>query len=211
MPGGNNRGVLFPLIILKDSADRTAIPSPDDYLLVFTPYTSGSPQAGLNYWLDNSWRHLLNQTEMNKQRLSEMHLAQAVLHAKLESPEKNRHITDPKKNNPYKLPLNQVVFDSQEAYDKTGYEYAIPDTGFYEITCDIEVFDAMSSYLQCYLMKKDSVQSELAYKIEHGTNVSLVYIGTLNKGDLVHAAIGVGSWDASLFRIRKAALTIVMF
>ena len=212
MPAGNNRGVLFPLIALKDSVDRTAIPSPDDYLLVFTPYTSKSPQAGLNYWLDNRWHHLLNQTDMNKLRMSEMHLAQAVLHAKLKEPEKNRHVTDPDAKNPYKFPLNQVVFDSQEAYDKTAYEYVIPHTGFYEISCDVEVQDAMSNYLQCFLQKRDSVVSELVYKTARGKNISIIYNGTFNEGDVVYASIAVGGfWDTSLFRVRNASLTIVMF
>lgn len=213
IPAGlNNRGVLFPLIPLQSATDRTSIPSPDDFLLVFTPYPAATPQAGLNYWFNNRWNHLLNQTDTYK-LISNMHVAQAVLLAELKVAEKNKHITDQNAQTPYTLPLDQTIFDSQNSYDKVKYEYLIQETDFYEITCDVALTDVTPGLtMQCFIrINGVNVVNDIVSSTSSTVTASVVYIAKLNKGDSICSAVGVGNWGKDAFRIRDASLTIVKY
>jgi hypothetical protein len=208
----NHRGALFPRIPLRSSTDRTSIPSPADYLLIFSPYTENSSEAGLNYWHNNAWHRLLNETEMYG-KISDQHIAQIVLLVQMSAPEEKTHPTDPNNKSTYKVPFDKTIFDSQNGYHQANHEYIIPETGFYEIVCEVQLSDAATGQsLQTFiLVNGTSRMSDLTGNTSAVVAGSVVYIAELNKGDRVCGAVGLGNWAKDFFRVSGASFTIVKY
>jgi hypothetical protein len=212
----HHRGVLLPRIPLRNSTDRSAIPSPDDFLLVFSPYKD-SMESGLNYWYANHWHRVLSETELYT-HISEQNITQTVLSARLMEMEKTLHVTDSRNSNPYKLPLNNVVFDSQNAYNQTKYEYVIPETGTYEIVCDVACFidrdpkDKRDVSVETFIQVNNKMMiNDLISGASTIMTGSVIHITELHKNDIVYGAVGVGNWKESKFRVTSASLTIVKY
>jgi hypothetical protein len=210
---GNYRGVLLPLIPLRNSTDRTSIPSPDDYLLVFSPYAAASSYAGLNYWHNNRWHRFLNQSELYG-KISDAHIAQIVLFSQRNIPEDSEHSTDPANSAPYKFSLDTIIFDSQSAFNKKEHLYVIPEDGLYEILCNATVAVSVTQVsVETFVMVDGKIRAkDLIANISVPTVAgSVIYVTKLKKGQRVNGALGVGVWNSTKFKVIKASLTIVKY
>jgi hypothetical protein len=207
---GSHRGMLIPRIPLRDAADRTSIPNPADYLLVFSPYTETPSYMGLSYWHNNRWNRLLNQTELYDS-ISSYHIAQIVLFVNQSRPESETHVTDKNEKAPYKLPLDNVIFDSQNAYNKTIWEYVIPEAGIYEIVCNVMLDVIPGISMQTYVRINDSNAVNDLIRTLTLTVGSVVYIAKLEKGDRVYGAVGAGSWNKDTYKVVAGSLSILKY
>jgi hypothetical protein len=205
-------GVLLPRIPLNDPTDRTSIPDPADYLLVFSPYTGTSSYIGLSYWHNDRWIRLLNQTELYDS-ISRYHIAQVILFADLSAPETNTHVTDPNNSKSYKLKLDNIIFDSQNAYNEQTREYHIPADGLYEIVCNVTLSDVSQNLsMQTFIQLNDlNVVNDLVSKTSAVTVGSVVYIAELKKGDRVCGSVGIGQWNKDTYRVRDGSLLIIKY
>jgi hypothetical protein len=209
----NRQGVLLPRIPISGPTDKTSIPNPADYLLVFSPYTGTSSYTGLSYWHNSQWNNLLNQTNLYDS-ISAHRITQIILFARLHIPETTTHVTDNHQQTPYKLPLDSVVFDSQRAYDQTSQTYIIPEDGLYEIMCAATLNVAANITMQTFIcvnqtpMINDLITQTSATGISVG---SVVYTAQLKKGDRVHGAAGVGVWNKDTFKVVAGSLSILKY
>jgi hypothetical protein len=205
-------GALLPRIPLRSDTDRSAIASPDDYLMVFSPYTANTSHAGLNYWHGNRWFRIMNHTELYDS-ISAMHISQVILFAQLSAPEKAVHVTDQHNSTPYKIPIDKVTFDSQNAYSKSKYEYVIPEDGFYETVCNVELVDAEENQsMQTFIrINNKNTVNDLVNNTSKTPVGSVVHIAKLKKGDRVCGAVGLGSWNVQKYKVGSASLTIVKY
>jgi hypothetical protein len=208
------QGVLFPRIPLGSAADRTSIPSPDDYLLVFSSYTAPSSYVGLSYWHNSRWHRLLNQTDLFDS-ISAHYIAQIVLYASQTAPEGQSHVTDPANRKPYKLSIDKIVFDSQNSYKNNSREYVIPENGLYEIACSATLSDVQQSpSMQTFICVDGvNVMNDLVNNSPSTVSGTVVYIAFLNKGQHVYGAVGVGTWNnpSDSFRVTASSLTITKY
>ncbi|MDR1257850.1 MAG: hypothetical protein LBK65_01020 [Tannerellaceae bacterium] len=216
-PTGNRLGVLFPLIPLNNSTDRSVISSPADFLIIFSPYANGAPLPGLNYWYGNKWNHFLNQTELYDS-ISAKHVAQIVLFVEQITEETVFHSSrNPDGTAPYIFPLDNVVYDSQNGYNKTSKEYIIPDNGIYEITCNVVIIPQTTGSgdysMQTFVgVDGNSVTNDLvSFSAVTRVNGSATYTAVLNKGQRVYGAVGAGNWDTYKYRVVSSSLTIVKY
>jgi hypothetical protein len=215
-PTGNRLGVLFPLIPLNSPTDRSGVSSPADFLMVFSPYVKDAPLPGLNYWYGNKWNHFLNQTELYDS-ISAKHVAQIVLFAEQTVEETVFHSSrNEDGTTPYRFPLDNVVYDSQEGYNKTSKEYIIPDDGIYEVTCNVVITPQLTSgdYTMQTFVRVDgnNVTDDLiSFSSSTRINGSATYTAILNKGQRVHGAVGAGNWDTYRYRVVSSSLTIVKY
>jgi hypothetical protein len=206
----DRQGVLLPRIPLNGPTDRTSIPNPADYLLVFSPYTGNSSYIGLSYWYNNQWIRLLNQTELYDS-VSSYYITEVMLFANLSTPERNTHVTDPSDKKSYKLPLDNTIFDNRGTYNKQTREYRIPEDGLYEIACNVTLADVpIDQSMQTFIQVNDSPEvNDLVSKTSAVTVGSVVYIAKLKKGDRVYGSAGVGTWSKTKFKVKDGSLLII--
>jgi hypothetical protein len=209
---GGKRGVLIPRIPIYNSTDRTAISAPDDYLLVFSPYTVASSFAGLSYWHNNRWNHLINQTDLYPM-ISSRHISQVILFAKFGTPETTPHVTDAGNAIPYPLQFKLVVFDSQNAYKSATHEYIIPEDGLYEITCEsmLQISSGETSMETFVTVNGASVVSDVLSKVKGVTTGAVIYTANLKRGDRIGGAAGIGYWAGEKFMVIGGSLTIIKY
>ncbi|MDR1402632.1 MAG: hypothetical protein LBJ60_02870 [Tannerellaceae bacterium] len=211
---GNNRlGALFPLIPINSSTDRTAISSPADFLTILSPYANDAKFPGLNYWHNDKWNHLLNQTELYDS-ISAKHIAQIVLFAEQTVAEGYFHVTDPSEKAPYRFRLNSVLYDSQAGFADSQYE--ILDDGIYEITCDVAI-EAQSKgemvSMQTFVRVdgKNMTNDLITFDSTNSASGSVSYTGKFTEGQLIAGCVGAGSWKTTSFRVLSSSLMIVKY
>jgi hypothetical protein len=209
---GKYQGVLLPRIPIASATDRSSIQDPDDYLLVFSPYTANSSRAGLNYWYNGRWNTFFNHAELYDS-ISGRRIAQFVMFATQSNPETTSHVTDPQNKSPYKLPVDHVDFDSQNGFDKAGFVYVIQEPGLYEIVCNAEMTDLPAAVtMQIFIQINGATAvNDMVTDAPSTVSGSVFYIAELKKGDQVYGAVGVGSWINAKYRVAKSSLAIVKY